>query len=127
MDFPDGLKFTKEHEWLRETDNKKAFIGITDFAQAELGDIVYVNLPEAGDKLTAGEPLGDVESVKAVSGVHSPVTAVVKAINEELLDNPALINTAPYDAWLVEVENITGYVDLMDTQTYRQFCEQKKG
>ena len=125
MNFPEGLKYTEEHEWLKETDNDTALVGITDYAQAQLGDIVFVNLPQVGDKLTVGKPLGDVESVKAVSDVHSPVTATVKAVNEKLFDNPADINKVPYDAWLVEVENITERLDLMETSAYKQYCTDK--
>jgi glycine cleavage system H protein len=125
MNFPEELKYSEDHEWVRFEGSDSAFIGLTDYAQKELGDLVFVNLPQAGDELTVGEVLGDVESVKAVSDIHSPVTGVVKAVNEELLDDPASINRDPYGAWLVEVEGITGKAELMDSKAYQQFCQEK--
>lgn len=97
-------------------------VGLTDFAQDALGDLVFVNLPQEGDDVTAGETFADVESVKAVSDVYSPVSGVVAAINEELLDNPALINEAPYDAWLIKVENVSDTEDLVDAAEYAEIC-----
>jgi len=127
MNFPKDLMYSKDHEWLKSASDGTALIGITDFAQNQLGDLVFVNLPQVGDALTMDEPLGDVESVKAVSDVLSPVSAVVKAINEELLDNPAKINQAPYEAWFVKVESIKEHTNLMDAQAYEKHCaEQEK-
>ena len=100
-------------------------VGLTDFAQEALGDIVFVNLPEEGDAVSAGEAFGDVESVKAVSDVFSPVTGVVAAINEELLDNPALINEDPYGAWLIKVADVAGTEDLLDAAAYEEVCAQE--
>lgn len=93
-------------------------IGLTDYAQNALGDIVFINLPEEGDEVTAGESFSDVESVKAVSDVFSPVTGTVCAVNEELLDDPAQVNEAPYEAWLIKVENVTGTEELLDAEGY---------
>ena len=107
MNIPKELQYTKSHEWLLVEDGV-ATVGLTDFAQDALGDIVFVNLPQSGDQVSAGEALGDVESVKAVSDVLSPVSGVVAEVNEELLDNPALVNEDPYGAWLVKVEQLTG-------------------
>ena len=101
--------------------------GLTDFAQHALGDIVFVNLPQEGDPVTAGEALGDVESVKAVSDVLSPVSGVVKAVNEELLDNPALLNEAPYGAWLIQVEQMTDEEELLDAAAYEAHCAAEEG
>ena len=98
MHFPKELKYTKTHEWVRFTDDNTAYIGITDYAQDQLGDLVFVNLPAEGDELTAGESFADVESVKAVSDVNSPVTGTVKQVNEELADAPEKMNEAPYEA-----------------------------
>lgn len=127
MNFPKDLMYSKDHEWLKSASDGTALIGITDFAQNQLGDLVFVNLPQVGDALTMDEPLGDVESVKAVSDVLSPVSAVVKAVNEELLDNPAKINQAPYEAWFVKVESIKEHTNLMDAQAYEKHCaEQEK-
>ena len=93
MNCPKELKYTRTHEWVRFTDEKTAYIGITDFAQDQLGDLVFVNLPEAGDTVTAGETFADVESVKAVSDVNSPVTGEVAAVNEDLADEPPRMGT----------------------------------
>ena len=93
-------------------------IGLTDYAQNALGDIVFINLPEEGDEVTAGESFSDVESVKAVSDVFSPVTGTVCAVNEELLDDPAQVNEAPYEAWLIKVENVTDTEELLDAEGY---------
>lgn len=124
MNTPDNLLYSKSHEWvLLEGDTAK--IGLTDHAQEALGDLVFVNLPETGDSLTCGEALGDVESVKAVSDVYSPVTGTVKAVNEELLDTPEAINADPYGAWLVEVEGITDKEDLLDAEAYIALCAEE--
>ena len=100
-------------------------IGISDFAQDALGDVVFVNLPGEGDEVTAGEAFGDVESVKAVSDLVSPVTGTVCAVNEDLLDEPEQLNKAPYDAWLIKVENVTGSEELLDAAAYEAFCAQE--
>ena len=118
-----ALLFAKSHEWLNKLDDNTATIGISDYAQNELGGLVFVNLPEPGDEITMGETFADVESVKAVSDIYSPVTATVVEINEELLDNPELINDAPYDAWFVKVENITEHEELMTEEEYNAYCE----
>ena len=125
MHAPQNLRYTKSHEWVDAKDDGTASIGLTDYAQASLGDLVFVNLPEVGDALTCGEALGDVESVKAVSDVFSPVTGTVKAVNEALLDAPESINADPYGAWLVEVEDITGQEELLDAAAYQELCAQE--
>lgn len=124
MTYPENLKYVKSHEWVKE-EGDTVLIGITDYAQDALGDLVFVNLPEPGDEVTAGEPFADVESVKAVSDVFSPVTGIVKEINEELLDSPELINQAPYDAWFVRVEQITDEEDYMDAAAYEAFAKEE--
>ena len=121
MNFPTELKYSKSHEWVLMEDGI-ATIGITDFAQDALGDLVFVNLPEEGDEATAGEAFGDVESVKAVSDVMSPVSGTICAINEDLLDAPEKLNEAPYDAWMIKVENITDTEELLDAAAYEAFC-----
>ena len=120
MNTPEHLRYTKSHEWVLFADDGTAKVGLTDHAQEALGDLVFVNLPEVGDALTCGEALGDVESVKAVSDVFSPVTGTVKAVNEALLDAPESINADPYGAWLVEVEDITGQEELLDAAAYQE-------
>ena len=105
MEVREGLLYSKSHEWVKE-EGDVAVIGLTDFAQSELGDLVFVNLPEEEDEVTVGEAFSDVESVKAVSDVYSPVSGVVCEVNEELLDAPERINEAPYDAWFVKVKEL---------------------
>ena len=118
---PGELKYTKSHEWVKEEDGVIT-VGLTDYAQSALGDIVFINLPEEGDDVTAGQAFSDVESVKAVSDVFSPVSGKVAAINEELLDNPALVNEDPYEAWLIKVEEVSDTEELMDAAAYGQVC-----
>ncbi|MBQ2658226.1 MAG: glycine cleavage system protein GcvH [Erysipelotrichaceae bacterium] len=118
---PEELKYTKTHEWVKEEDGLYV-VGLTDFAQDALGDIVFVNLPQVGDAVTAGEAFSDVESVKAVSDVFSPVTGIVVEVNEEILDNPALVNEDCYGAWLVKVNEVTGTEELLDAAAYEEVC-----
>ena len=122
MNYPAHLQYSKDHEWLNMED-EIAVIGITDFAQHELGDVVFINLPEVGDEVTAGEAFGDVESVKAVSDLLSPVTGTVLEINEELLDSPELLNDDPYANWIIKVENVTETEELMSAAAYADLCE----
>ena len=124
MNYPKELMYTKDHEWLKEEDGV-AVIGISEFAQDALGDVVFVNLPQEGDEVVAGEAFGDVESVKAVSDLLSPVTGVVCAVNEELLDSPELLNSDPYGAWIIKVENVTDKEELMDAEAYEAFCAEE--
>ena len=121
-----ALLFAKSHEWLNDLGDGTFTVGISDFAQNELGGLVFVNLPEPGDEVVAGETFADVESVKAVSDIYSPVTGVVVEINEELLDQPELINEAAYDAWFIKVENVTEKSELMTEEEYNAFCEAEK-
>ena len=125
MNTPDHLRYTKSHEWVLFAGDGTAKVSLTDHAQDALGDLVFVNLPQVGDALTCGEALGDVESVKAVSDVYSPVTGTVKAVNEDLLDTPEAINADPYGAWLVEVEDITDQEELLDAAAYEAHCAQE--
>lgn len=125
MELREELKYSKSHEWVKEEDGV-AVIGLTDYAQSELGDLVFVNLPEAEDEVTVGEPFADVESVKAVSDVYSPVSGVVCEINEDLLDAPESINESPYDAWFVKVKDITDREELLTAQEYQAFVESQQ-
>ena len=124
MLFPAEMKYSKDHEWMKEEDGV-VVIGISDFAQDALGDVVFVNLPGEGDEVTAGEAFGDVESVKAVSDLVSPVSGTVCAVNEDLLDEPEQLNKAPYDAWLIKVENVSDTEALLDAVAYEAFCAQE--
>ena len=124
MLFPAEMKYSKDHEWMKEEDGV-VVIGISDFAQDALGDVVFVNLPGEGDEVTAGEAFGDVESVKAVSDLVSPVSGTVCAVNEDLLDEPEQLNKAPYDAWLIKVENVSDTEELLDAAAYEAFCAEE--
>ncbi|MBQ5953918.1 MAG: glycine cleavage system protein GcvH [Lachnospiraceae bacterium] len=122
MNNPVSLQYSRSHEWLSQ-DGDSAIVGITDFAQHELGDVVFINLPEVGDEVVAGEAFGDVESVKAVSDLISPVSGTVREINEELLDAPELLNEDPYENWIIKVDNVTDTEDLLSAAAYADFCE----
>ncbi len=124
MNYPTELQYTKSHEWLRYEDGV-AVVGISDFAQDALGDVVFVNLPAVGDEVTAGESFGDVESVKAVSDLLSPVSGVICEINEALDDSPELLNEDPYNAWIIKVENITGKEALLTAEAYEAHCAEE--
>ena len=117
-----GLLYTKDHEWVKE-EGGEYVVGITDYAQSELGDLVFVNLPEEGDSVTKGESFSDVESVKAVSDVISPLTGVVSAINEAGLDAPESINSSPYEAWFVKVKDVTDKEELLSAEEYEEFLK----
>lgn len=119
------LKFSKTHEWISK-DGDIYTIGISDYAQKALGDVVFVNLPEADDEVTAGEAFGDVESVKAVSDLISPVSGTVAEINEALEDSPELLNSDPYGAWIIKVSGVTETEDLMDEEAYKEFCDKEE-
>ena len=123
MNVLEELKYSKSHEWVKMVDENTALVGLSDYAQDALGDLVFVNLPEAGDEVTAGEAFADVESVKAVSDVYSPVTGTVAEVNEGLLDAPESINEAPYEAWFIKVEHITDTEELMDAPAYDAYIK----
>ena len=128
MEFPEGLKYSKEHEWVLVEGNT-ATIGITEYAQEELGDIVYVELPEVGEKVIKDDPFGAVESVKAVSDVYAPVSGAVLEVNDILPDNPETINDDPYgDGWMIRVElsDADDLKDLMDADEYAEYVQQQK-
>ena len=125
---PDDLRYTNEHEWIRATSGSTVRIGITDYAQDSLGDIVFVQLPEVGDTITAGEAVGEVESTKSVSDVYAPVTGTVTAKNEALDDQPELINGEPYSGgWMLEVDvDDPGVLDtLLSANEYRELTEKE--
>lgn len=125
MNCPDHLKYTEEHEWILIEDDVVT-IGITDFAQEQLGDVVFVELPEIGDSLESGKPFGVVESVKAVSDVYAPLSGEVVEVNTDLPDEPELINRSPYDdGWMVKIRlaDPTELDDLMDAEDYRSQIE----
>ena len=123
MTHPAELLYTKSHEWVKFIDDTTALVGLTDYAQDSLGDLVYVNLPEVGDDVTAEETFADVESVKAVSDVYSPVSGTIAEINDELLDAPEMIHEDPYGAWMIKVENISEKTELLSAEEYIEFHE----
>ena len=125
MNFPAELKYTKDHEWVKMLDDTTALVGISDFAQSELGDLLFVNLPAVGDDVVAGEAVCDVESVKAVSDVMSPVTGSVAEVNEELDDSPELLNSDPYGAWIMKIENVTDFSELLSAEEYEAFTKEE--
>ena len=118
MNIPKELLYTKSHEWVKKNEDGTAYVGLTDFAQSELGDLVYVNLPQEGDTVTVEETFADVESVKAVSDVYSPFSGTVEAVNEELLDAPQLINETPYEAWFIKVAGIEAEAEFLTAEEY---------
>jgi len=124
MDFPDDLKYTKEHEWVL-VDGQTASVGITDFAQQQLGDVVYVDLPEVGATVEAGRNFGTIESVKAVSDLYAPVTGTVLDVNTALKDSPQDLNQRPHDAWMIKVSLADGgaMVELMDAAAYAEVAK----
>ncbi|MFC7322199.1 glycine cleavage system protein GcvH [Halobacillus campisalis] len=126
MSLPKDLLYSEEHEWVKK-EGEKVRIGITDFAQSELGDIVFVELPEEGDTVEADEPFGSVESVKTVSELYAPVTGKVVEVNEELEDSPEYVNESPYEkAWMIVVEpNDTSELDeLMSAADYEEMIDE---
>lgn len=124
-ELPGDRRYTREHEWAREADGR-IVVGITDYAQDQLGDVVFVGLPDPGSEVNAGEPLGEVESTKSVSDIYSPVSGRVLEKNTEVEQNPELVNSDPYGkGWLVMIEpSAPGLDDLMSDQDYRELIEE---
>jgi glycine cleavage system H protein len=127
MEFPEGLRYTKEHEWIRDEGDGRFRVGITDFAQDALGDVVYVDVPEVGTSVNAGQPFSEVESTKSVSDVFAPVSGTVSERNPLLDERPELVNEQPYgDGWLVVIDGSAPGDDAMDAEAYRRFCDQQQ-
>ncbi len=123
MDVPDDRQYTEEHEWLLPGEGGKVRMGITDYAQDALGDVVYVELPAAGETFSKGDAIAEVESTKSVADVYAPVTGTVTAVNEDLASQPELVNSDPYgDGWFVEIEigDAAGLDSLLDPAAYRE-------
>lgn len=128
MEFPEELKYSKEHEWVL-VEGHVATVGITEYAQQELGEIVYVELPETGEKIVKDDPFGAVESVKAVSDIYAPISGTVLEINDTLPENPETINEDPYgDGWIIKVEmtDMDDLKDLMSADEYAEYVDQQK-
>ena len=128
MPYPSNYRYTREHEWI-ELEGAIGTVGITDYAQSSLGDIVYVDVPKVGDKVAANATFGSVESVKAVSDLYSPVTGTVTAINEELKNAPDKINENPHGTWIIKVElaNVAEFNALLDAAAYEAFISEETG
>lgn len=124
MNYPAELKYSKSHEWVK-MEGDVAVIGISDFAQDALGDVVFINLPGEGDAVEAGAAFGDVESVKAVSDLVSPVSGEIAEVNEALADAPEALNSDPYGSWIIKVSGITGTEELLDAAAYEAFCAEE--
>ena len=127
-DYPESLKYTKEHEWAR-IDGTRVVVGITDFAQEELGDVVFVELPEVNSSVEAMASFGVVESVKAVSDLFSPISGTVTEVNQELEDRPELINDSPYgDGWIIVIEasDTSEFDGLLSSQDYQDYIQQEQ-
>jgi len=129
VEYPKDLRYTKEHEWARAEGDGRVRVGITDYAQDALGDVVYVDIPETGTEVTAGQPFGEVESTKSVSDVYAPVSGTVIERNGALEDRPELVNEQPYrDGWMIAIEAEPGSLDgLLDAEAYEQFVRQEQG
>ncbi|WP_311860917.1 glycine cleavage system protein GcvH [Vagococcus lutrae] len=127
MNVPEKLFYTEEHEWVAFSEDKKvATVGVTDFAQDQLGDIVFVGLPEIGDVVNTGDSLADIESVKSVSDIYSPVSGKVVEVNEALLDQPELVNEAPYDQWLFKIEEVSDIQEnLLQKEAYENLIAEE--
>lgn len=128
MAYPATYRYTKEHEWI-EVEGKTGRIGITDYAQGSLGDIVFVDIPKVGASVQAGKVFGSVESVKAVSDLYSPVTGTVTAVNEDLITAPEKINTDAHGSWIIKVElsNAAEVEALLDSAAYEKFVTEETG
>ena len=128
MEAPPGLKYSKEHEWV-STEDEVATVGITDHAQEQLGEIVFIELPAVGDKVSKDDPFGVIESVKTVSDIYAPVSGTVVAINEDLPESPEMVNEDPYgDGWLIKIKvsDESDFDDLMDSAEYEEMIAEEK-
>jgi len=127
MNIPENLLYTKEHEWIR-VEGETGYIGISDFAQHHLGDIVFVELPELDLKVEMGESIGVIESVKAVATLFTPATGTITAVNENLEDTPELLNEDPYENWIavIDLSDIGRLAELMSAEAYTAYCETLK-
>jgi len=124
MDVLKGLMYTREHEWAK-VEGKRAYVGITDYAQGSLGDIVFIELPEKGKEINSGDVLAVVESVKAASDIYSPLSGSVSEVNDELLKEPELLNQKPYEEWIavIEIPDEKPDGNFMDAREYENFCK----
>jgi glycine cleavage system H protein len=129
VEYPQELRYTKQHEWARDEGEGRIRVGITEYAQDALGDVVYVDMPDIGTEVTAGQPFGEVESTKSVSDVYAPVSGTVIERNAALEDRPELVNGEPYgDGWMIAVQaDASALAELLDSAAYAEFVEQEQG
>jgi glycine cleavage system H protein len=127
MNIVEGLKYSKEHEWVR-IEGGKAYVGITDYAQHNLGEIVYIELPEKDARMSAGDVLSAVDSVKAATDVYTPVSGSVESVNAALSETPDRINSEPYESWIavISMDDASEADALMDAQAYEEFCKSEE-
>jgi len=130
VEYPQDLRYTKQHEWARDEGDGRIRVGITDYAQDALGDVVYVDVPETGTEVTGGQPFGEVESTKSVSDVYAPVSGTVIERNAALEDRPELVNEQPYgDGWMIAIQGADGtdLGELLDAAAYEAFVQEQQG
>ena len=120
MSFPDDRRYTKTHEWVKDLTNGLYEIGLSDYAQKELGDLIYIDPPQAGDELKATVSFADLESVKAVSGIQSPINGTIKEVNEAVVSTPALINKSPNESWIIRAEGSIPEAILLSAEEYKK-------
>ncbi len=126
MKVPEDLFFSKTHEWVRFEQDGTAFIGLTDHAQDALGDVAFINLCDEGESFSVGDVIGDIESIKAVTDVYTPVSGTVVSVNDELLDAPEKINSDPYGSWLIEFDGVVSNDELLDAESYEKFLAEEE-
>lgn len=127
---PQDLRYTREHEWARLEDDGRVTVGVTDFAQEQLGDVVFIDLPEVGDDVEGGEPMGEVESTKSVSDIYSPIGGKVAEVNAECNENPVALNQDPYgEGWLLAIDpsDRTEFDGLLTPEEYESFLQEEAG
>ncbi len=124
-DCPNDLKYAQTHEWVKLGDNNLVWVGISDFAQSELGDLVFIDFPTVGQEIKAGEQCAVVESVKAASDLFAPISGIIMEINDKIADEPELVNDEPYDSWLfcIKADNIEELTSLMNADDYQKLTE----
>ena len=125
MNIPKNLMYTKTHEWVEAVNDTTVRVGLTAYAAEQLGDLVFINLPEVGDEAVTEEVLCDVESVKAVSDIYSPATGKITAVNEELMDAPQNVNAEPFTAWIAEIGDITEKIELLNSDEYEKILAEE--
>ena len=125
MSIDNSFLFAKTHEWVKKESDGTILVGISDHAQSEMGDLVYISLPEAGEVFKAGEVFAEIESVKAVSSIYAPASGVILEVNSSLLDSPEKLNEAPYESWMIRIGEVAELIDLLNAAQYVELINQK--